>query len=76
MSNQTSAQRSVRAVIRQTIAPAIDAAGLPYCTEACPQHDGKRCRVIGNRPSSICEPAMEDMAAVIESAAMALGIKP
>jgi len=29
---------------------------VPYCSEQCPQHDGKRCRIMGGRPSAICEP--------------------
>lgn len=35
---------------------------VPLCTESCPQHDGKRCRLMGFRPSSICEPVVELMA--------------
>lgn len=38
--------------------PRVDNAGIPWCDESCPQHDGKRCRILGFRPSSICEPAV------------------
>lgn len=36
--------------------------GVPMCTTACPEHDGKRCRLLGLRPSDICEPAVRQMA--------------
>lgn len=38
--------------------------GIPMClqTGECPSYDGKRCRVIGVRPSYICEPAVIAMA--------------
>lgn len=43
--------------------------GLPWCTrEDCPAFDGKRCRVVGARPSSICEPAVDAMGALLISA--------
>ena len=33
--------------------------GVPLCShDACPHYDGKRCDVIGFRPSVICEPAV------------------
>jgi len=36
--------------------------GVPYCTyEKCPQYDGKRCDLMGQRPSWICEPAVQDL---------------
>lgn len=41
--------------------PRVDSAGVPWCDESCPQHDGKRCRILGFRPSSICEPAVADI---------------
>ena len=31
---------------------------VPYCTDRCPEHDGKRCRILGHRPDGICEPAV------------------
>lgn len=34
---------------------------VPWCTEdECCAYDGKRCRLIGFRPSTICEPAVQD----------------
>jgi hypothetical protein len=37
--------------------------GIPYCSyEACAQYDGKRCRELGHRPASLCEPQIADMA--------------
>lgn len=31
--------------------------GIGYCSEDdCPEFDGKRCRVMGNRPGETCEP--------------------
>lgn len=35
---------------------------VPFCDERCPQHDGKRCRLLGERPGRICEPAVSAMA--------------
>ena len=32
---------------------------VPNCSDECPSHDGKRCRVMGFRPDTICEPAVE-----------------
>ena len=34
---------------------------VPRCSEACPQHDGKRCRIMGQRPTALCEPAVDMM---------------
>lgn len=34
---------------------------IPACSEACPHHDGKRCRLLGIRPGRVCEPAVEEM---------------
>jgi hypothetical protein len=33
--------------------------GVPFCSEQCPQHDGKRCRLLGARPGTICEPGVD-----------------
>ena len=30
--------------------------GIAYCSESCPQHDGKRCMLTGMRPNGVCEP--------------------
>lgn len=76
MSEQTSAQRSVRDVIRAEIDPVIGADGIPRCHLDCPQHDGKRCKLMGRRPDALCEPAMDDMAKVIEAAYAALTGRP
>lgn len=47
------------------IRPDVDEDGVPVCTEECPQHDGKRCRALGHRPSYVCEPRVVEMAAVL-----------
>lgn len=36
--------------------------GVPWCSESCPSHDGKRCIQLGHRPDAICEPAAREMA--------------
>lgn len=35
--------------------------GVPFCSESCARHDGKRCRILGFRPDGICEPAVSEM---------------
>lgn len=46
------------------IRPDVDALGVPLCSdEKCPAYDGKRCRVLGFRPSRVCEPGVQDLAA-------------
>lgn len=52
-------------VLRHGIKPSVDSGGTPWCDTDCPQHDGKRCGVLGCRPSAICEPGVQDMAAAI-----------
>lgn len=43
--------------------PHWDLNDVPLCTsDGCDDYDGKRCRLLGCRPSSICEPAVIDMA--------------
>lgn len=37
--------------------------GLPECDDACPNHDGKRCRATGFRPDRFCEPALDRLVA-------------
>lgn len=45
------------------IDPMVDANGVPICTtDECASFDGKRCKLIGSRPSHICEPAVMDLA--------------
>lgn len=40
---------------------------VPICSDdKCQHFDGKRCRVIGDRPSRICEPAVMAMAELLE----------
>jgi len=41
--------------------PDIDDRGVPYCTESCPEHDGKRCKLLGHRPGNLCEPMVIEM---------------
>jgi hypothetical protein len=39
---------------------------VPHCSDdSCQQYDGKRCRIIGCRPGSICEPAVDRMAELL-----------
>lgn len=40
---------------------------VPFCSESCESHDGKRCELTGNRPSSICEPTVKEMAELIKA---------
>jgi hypothetical protein len=35
---------------------------VPRCTEDCPSHDGKHCKLIGFRAPDICEPTVAEMA--------------
>lgn len=46
----------------EDIRPHVDNTGVPNCSEECPSHDGKRCRLTGFRPDRICEPAVIAMA--------------
>jgi hypothetical protein len=48
--------------------PERDKNGLPWCTrDDCPQYDGKRCREMGSRPDTFCEPQLiDDYAARIQ----------
>lgn len=44
--------------------PTLNAEGLPLCSEdACALYDGKRCRAIGFRPDTYCEPALVEIIA-------------
>jgi len=46
--------------------PDWDDRGVPGCyDDQCNQYDGKRCRLTGCRPSSLCEPAVIEMAALL-----------
>lgn len=43
--------------------PRVAEDGIPHCSqEACAQFDGKRCRQLGFRATSLCEPQIADMA--------------
>ncbi len=52
-----------------------DASGAyPQCAEDdCKSYDGKRCRLTGNRPRGVCDPAMDALGEVIDAAAKAMG---
>lgn len=41
---------------------------VPTCSERCPSFDGKRCEVIGHRPSSLCEPMVKRMGELLDAA--------
>lgn len=42
---------------------------VPHCAEdACPRFDGKRCDAMGFRPDGICEPAVQRMGDLLNSA--------
>lgn len=38
------------------ISPYEDDNGVGLCHEKCPQYDGKRCELMGRRPSEVCYP--------------------
>jgi len=40
---------------------------VPLCEETCPHHDGKRCRLMGFRPSRMCEPVVSAMGDALDS---------
>lgn len=43
--------------------------GIPLCTyEDCASYDGKRCEMLGCRPSRVCEPQVAMMAEAIKQA--------
>lgn len=49
--------------------------GVPWCTESCQCHDGKRCELLGHQPGPVCEPAVVELgrkAARLENAAHAV----
>lgn len=48
--------------------PSWDQAG-PWCDERCQHHDGKRCELLGFRPSRLCEPVVRAMVASLDVAA-------
>jgi hypothetical protein len=69
MSDRRADERLESAVLERSKAresnrwPRIGDDGIPYCSyEACAQYDGKRCRELAQRPDSLCEPQISDMA--------------
>ena len=46
------------AVETEDLRPEWDNTHVPNCTEGCPSHDGKRCELLGHRPSDVCLPAI------------------
>ena len=59
---RVSPMRRMRMRMSDRPEPNIDARGIPYCSDSCRQYDDKRCMLMGARPASICEPAVEEMA--------------
>jgi hypothetical protein len=41
--------------------------GVPYCNEDCEQFDGKRCALLGYRPSDVCVPAVRELAKIADA---------
>lgn len=49
-------------------APSWGQHGVPMCAQDdCGLYDGKRCRAMGCRPSSVCEPVVERMAELLSA---------
>ena len=48
------------------IGPTWESNGAPSCSEKCPYHDGKRCELLGARPHVVCEPAVVEMAGLLD----------
>lgn len=49
---------------------------VPMCSEDCPHHDGKRCRLLGLAPGSICEPVVAEMGRALTEAMASLAKLP
>jgi hypothetical protein len=49
----------------QPIWPSWDGA-VPLCNEECGAHDGKRCYLLGRRPTHVCEPTVMAMGAIVK----------
>ena len=45
--------------------------GVPFCSEHCSHHDGKRCQLLGFRAPQICEVVVQEMARVIDKSGYA-----
>ena len=56
MGHRTVPQQIVDSLGRRDLRPDPAEDGIPYCSEECPSHDGKRCRLIGSRAPNVCEP--------------------
>ncbi len=42
---------------------------VPYCAkEECDQYDGKRCKLMGQRPGNVCVPVVMGMAELLNRA--------
>ena len=39
----------------------------PACSEGCPHHDGKRCRLLGLRAPQLCEPVITEMVRMLDA---------
>lgn len=54
--------------VAQDLAPDMgpdDAIGVPFCSDQCPVHDGKRCIALGRR-TTVCLPAVEALVALVQ----------
>lgn len=40
---------------------------VPFCTDTCPEHDGKRCSILGRRPGELCLPMVKAMGKKLEA---------
>jgi hypothetical protein len=49
--------------------PVVDPkTGVPFCSESCRHHDGKRCRIMGFQPGAICEPTVIELVRRVKAA--------
>lgn len=63
MSALTWRRRVCASIVADNVAPPDPrwAGTVPHCNEQCPHYDGKRCRLLGQRPDTLCEPVVEAM---------------
>jgi len=55
-----------RVVIKDGAQPDLDGEYVPVCTEErCQKYDGKRCELMGARPTVFCYPALIDVMAAL-----------
>lgn len=52
--------------------PLYDRHGVAMCSDVCRQYDGKRCAILGSRPTSVCEPHYREVAMALAEAIPAL----